>query len=550
MSKEKMYAELISALKKKKLNKNQLAKLKNKLCSKYKIREMPTDIQILLHSKENLKLVSKPTRTLSGVAVVAVMSYPFKCPHGKCAMCPGGVGSVFGDVPQSYTGKEPATMRGIRNNFDAYMQVMNRLEHYVVMGHNPEKVELIIMGGTFPSFKKSYQEKFVTDCFKAMNDFSSMFYSKKGLDINKFKRFFELPGEVGDPVRTKKIHAKLKKLKKKSSLEKEQAKNEKSAIKCVGLTLETRPDYAKLKQGKEMLRLGCTRVELGIQSVYDKALKKIERGHTVKDSIESIKILKDLGFKINAHYMLGLPGIGAKKDINGLKELFSNEDFKPDMLKLYPCMVVKGTKLYRQWKAKKFKPINTSKAVSIIASAKKFIPSYVRIMRVQRDIPTYVTSAGVDRTNLRQYVAELAKQKGIKCKCIRCREVGRAKNVGKPMLKMKHYAASGGNEFFISAEDKNGNLFGFCRLRFPSEELVGEDSALIRELHVYGVATGVGKKGNIQHKGLGKGLLKAAEEISKDYYKKKMVVISGVGVRGYYKKFGYKKEGNYMVKKI
>jgi len=302
-----------------------------------------------------------------------------------------------------------------------------------------------------------------------------------------------------------------------------------------------------------MLKLGCTRVELGVQSVYDIALKKINRGHSVQDTIDSIKTLKDLGFKINAHYMPGLPGTKKNEDLKGLKILFQNENFKPDMLKLYPCMVIKGTKLYQKWKKGKFKPLNTKNAAELIAQSKKFIPKYVRIMRVQRDIPTYMTEAGVDKTNLRQYVEQITKKKNIKCKCIRCREVGRAKKIGKPKIKIMYYNASNGNEFFISAEDKYDNLFGFCRLRFPSQSLRKEitpDSALIRELHVYGTATKIGKKGEIQHKGIGKKLLKQAEDIAKMYHKEKMVIISGIGVRTYYKKLSYKLQGPYMVKNL
>jgi elongator complex protein 3 len=251
--------------------------------------------------------------------------------------------------------------------------------------------------------------------------------------------------------------------------------------------------------------------------------------------------------------MLGLPGVSAGEDLDGLRELFENPDFKPDMLKIYPCMVVEGTKLYDLWRKKKFKPMTTKKAAKIIAEAKKFIPEYVRIMRVQRDIPTYMTAAGVDKTNLRQYVEQLTKKMKVKCQCIRCREIGRAKKIGKPSIGVFYYNASGGNEFFISAEDEYGNLFGFCRLRFVSGSLrkeITEDSALVRELHVYGAAVGIGKKGKVQHKGIGKKLLKKAEEIAKTYHRDRIVVISGVGVREYYKKLGYRKKGPYMVKGI
>lgn len=558
---EEFYKELIGIIKKEKPNKEKLNKIKIHLCKKYKLSRIPTNIEILIHAKkkDNLKIITKPTRTLSGVAVIAIMTSPKKCPHGRCIYCPGGPKSYFGNIPQSYTGKEPATMRAIRNRYDPYLQIFNRLEQYILLGHVPEKIELIIMGGTFPSFNKRYQENFIKYSFKALNDFSKMFFRKDVFLIDKFKKFFELPGEVADKKRVSNIHKKLLKLKRTCKLENEQKKNESVKIRCVGLTIETRPDYGMLKQGNEMLKLGCTRVELGIQTTDNKILKKIERGHGVEDSITSTKILKDLGFKINYHIMPALPGSSLKKDLKMMKELFDNENFRPDMLKIYPCMVMKGTKLYRLWKQGKYKAITTKQAASLIAKFKKYVPEYCRIMRVQRDIPTYATEAGVDRTNLRQYIDEILKKKNIRCRCIRCREIGIAsKNrkikTEKPELKVYSYEASQGNEFFISAiYPKQDLLLGFCRLRFPSSSLrkeITKDSALIRELHVYGKLTEIGKKGSIQHKGLGKRLLKTAEQIAKQSNKKKMVVISGVGVRNYYKRLGYKKQGPYMVKKL
>ncbi|MBU0536624.1 MAG: tRNA uridine(34) 5-carboxymethylaminomethyl modification radical SAM/GNAT enzyme Elp3 [Nanoarchaeota archaeon] len=555
MIKPEYYRELVSQLKKKHLSKDKIANLKRELAKKYRMNRFPTDIEIFLNAEPSdieylRQLQTKPTRSLSGVAVVAVMTKPFRCPHGKCAICPGGPDSAFGEVPQSYTGKEPATMRAIRAGFDPYFQVFNRLEQYVVSGHVPDKIELIIMGGTFPSFPKRYQDGFVKYCFKAMNDFSGMFFRKGELDILSFKKFFGLPGEVGDPTRTRMIHAKLKKLKKKTSLVKEQKKNEKAKIRCIGMTIETRPDYAGEEHAEQMLRLGCTRVELGVQSVYDDLLENIERGHTVKDSIDATRALKDLGFKINYHYMLGLPGSEPAKDLLGLKELFLQPEFQPDMLKIYPCMVLKGTKLFKEWKKKKFVPMDTKKAAEIIIDFKKSCPEYVRIMRVQRDIPTYATEAGVDRTNLRQMVQEEMKRKGIKCRCIRCREIGRLAGKGKESIRTISYDASHGKEFFISAV-KGDALLGFVRMRFASQSLrkeITKDSALIRELHVYGEAVGVGKKGVVQHKGIGKKLLKEAERIAKNNGRKKIVVISGIGVREYYRKLGYRLEGFYMVR--
>ncbi|MBW3003090.1 tRNA uridine(34) 5-carboxymethylaminomethyl modification radical SAM/GNAT enzyme Elp3 [Candidatus Woesearchaeota archaeon] len=557
------YEELIKEIIEKNLTKEQINRLKIKLCTKYKTKHIPTDIEILLHAKENqlpkLKVLqTKPTRSISGVTPIAIMSKPQKCPHGACVMCPS---LTKLNVPQSYTGKEPATMRGIRNNFDPYLQVFNRLEQYIVTSHVPEKIELIIMGGTFPAIPTAYQDNFVKFALKAMNDFSKLFFIEGKLNIKKFKQFFELPGKVGDPKRTKNIQNKLRKIKNKTktNLKQEQKTNEKAKVRCVGMTIETRPDYATLKDANQMLKLGCTRVELGIQSVYDDVLDKIKRGHSVKDTITAIKTLKDLCFKINAHYMLGLPGSSPKKDLEGFKHLFISPDFKPDMLKLYPCMVVKDSELYRIWESNKYKPITTNQAALLIAKMKKEVPEYVRIMRVQRDIPTYATEAGVDRTNLRQYVEKELEKLDIKCRCIRCREAGhvykKTKNTPNDVvIKVFPYEASEGMEFFISAEDiEQDILIGFCRLRFPSQSLrkeITKDSALIRELHVYGVATSIGKKGNVQHKGYGKKLLAIAEQIARDNAKKKMVVISGIGVREYYKKLGYKKQGPYVVKKL
>ena len=447
------YKELISIIKKEHPSKDTLSKIKTRLCKKHSLKKIPTDIEILLNTpkkdipKIKKYILTKPTRSISGVAVIAIMSQPSKCPHGKCAICPGGLNSAFGDVPQSYTGKEPATRRAIRNDYDPYLQVMNRLEQYIVQGHTPEKVELIVMGGTFPALEKKYQENFIRYSLKAMNDFSALFFRKNIFDMEKFKAFFELPRKIGDKADEKRIKKKLLKEKKskKTSLLKEQTKNEKSNIRCIGLTMETRPDYAKIKQANEMLRLGCTRVELGIQTVYDKVLEKIERGHSVKDSIESTRIIKDLGFKINYHVMPGLPLVTLKQDLAALKKLFEDENFRPDMLKIYPCMVLKGTKLFEDWKKGNFSPLTTEKAASLITEFKRYVPEYVRIMRVQRDIPTFMTEAGVDKTNLRQYIEKELKKKGIRCRCIRCREIGRTNEEIKDYkIKIIRYKASKG----------------------------------------------------------------------------------------------------------
>ncbi|MFC1801302.1 tRNA uridine(34) 5-carboxymethylaminomethyl modification radical SAM/GNAT enzyme Elp3 [Nanoarchaeota archaeon] len=543
-----IYQELIGFVKKNDFSEKQFSALKRSLCKKYKVAKPPTNFEVLMHVQEKdidkikNRLMTKPTRSISGVSPIAIMTQPFKCPHGKCLMCPGGPESFFGDVPQSYTGQEPATLRGIRNLFDPYLQVFNRLEQYVVLGHSIDKIELIIMGGTFPSFPKKYQDNFVTYSFKAMNDFSKLFFLKGKFNAKKFKKFFYLPGPVGDPLRTKKIHEKLLKLKKEAVLGKEQKKNERADVRCVAICIETRPDYCMKKHIDQMLKLGTTRVELGVQHVDNKVLKKINRGHTVEDSIKATRLLKEAYLKVGYHMMPGLPGSTIVQDKKMFREIFQNPDFKPDALKIYPCMVAPGTKLYDLYQKKKYKPLTTEKAAKLISEIKKYVPKYCRIMRVQRDIPSYQIAAGVGLTNLRQLIHQ---KYNPKCQCIRCREP-RRRVISWPAVKLlvEKYEASGGIEYFISLEDTENNiLLGFCRLRIGKE-------AGIRELHVYGQSTKIGTKGGVQHRGLGKKLIKEAEKTAKQNGKKKLDVISGIGVRQYYAKLGYSLDGFYMSKKL
>ncbi len=555
------YQEIITKIKQKNLTEKQLAKLKRDLALKFKLQKIPTNIQILLEAPAQdfsclkRKLMTKPTRTLSGVSPIAVMTKPFPCPHGKCTFCPGGIGSPWGDVPQSYTGHEPATLRAKRNNYDPYLTIFNRLEQYVLLGQNFEKAEIIVMSGTFPAMPKSYQEKFVKEIYQALNDFSRLFFaSNRRFDYLKFKRFFQLPGPLHDQERIRQVQDRILRLKRKRKavLEEEQKKNERAIVKCVAFCIETRPDWGFLEQGNQMLRQGCTRVELGIESVYDDVLKHVHRGHTVADAKRSVQTLRDLGFKINFHYMPGLPLTDRTRDIAGMKQLFNDPDYRPDMLKIYPCMVSRGTKLYEEYQRGEFMPLSTEEAARRIVDFKRTVPEYCRIQRIQRDVPTKYWEAGVDRTNLRQYMFE---NYPVKCRCIRCREPKNRKiDWKKVRMKIQEYAASGGREFFLLVEDTaNDILLGFCRLRFPGKFLRSEitkDSALIRELHVYGTATALGEEGKIQHKGWGKKLMKKAEEICQRNGKKKIIVISGVGVRGYYRKLGYRKEGPYMVKII
>ncbi len=560
ISKSDVVNQILEYVRDNKPSKQELQLFKHRLGQQYHLKSIPTDIELLLHvSSGDLDffkqfLLTKPVRSISGVSPIAIMSWPYQCKHGACTMCPSMTSQ---GIPQSYTGVEPSTRRGIRNNFDPFLMIWNRLEQYVVTGHSFDKVEIIIQGGTFLSFPQEYQDDYILHVYKSLNDFSRMFVSENRFDFELFKIFFELPGDIGNPQRTQRIQEKVLGVKyaSHSTLDAAQEYNDKySYIKCVGLTIETKPDWGFIEHGLLMLKYGCTRVELGVQSVYEDVIALINRGHTIADTIRSIRELKDLGFKINVHYMPGLPGVkDASQDLEGMKELFANPNYRPDMLKLYPCLVVKESRLYRDWLDGRFKPISTREAASLIAEFKRDIPRYCRVMRIQRDIPTYMAKAGVDRTNLRQYVLELQKERGIVCQCIRCREIksGVIKN---PQCVVMEYEASGGREFFVSIESED-KIVGFVRLRFPSQSLCEEislDAALIRELHVFGKALQIGKGDDqhIQHRGFGRMLMQKAEEIAISYGKSKMVVISGVGVRGYYYKLGYENKGPYMVKRL
>lgn len=423
------------------------------------------------------------------------------------------------------------------------------------MNKVPDKAEVIVMGGTFPSLPIKNQDEFIKLIFKALNDFSKLFYKDRKLNIKKFNNFFEIKKDLNDKNRIDRILKRLlkEKNKTKSTLKAEQKKNESSKIRCVALTIETRPDYCSKKHINQLLKLGCTKVELGVQTVNNQVLKSIQRGHTVEDTINATKLLKDACFKVAYHVMPGLPNVSKQQDLTNFIELFKNQKFKPDMLKIYPCMVLRGTNLYKLYKKKLFKPLTTKKAANLIAEMKSVVPKYVRIMRVQRDIPSYMVEAGVDRTNLRQYIDQVMKKKKLVCNCIRCNEIGRKPAKGKVSFDYITYSASDGIEFFIYAEIKN-SLLGFARLRFPSKPFRKEitpNAVLLRELHVYGTSISIGKKGTTQHKGVGKKLMHIAEKIAQTYYKDKIVVISGVGVRDYYKKkLNYKQQGPYMVKKL
>jgi elongator complex protein 3 len=466
-------------------------------------------------------LQKKPVRTASGVAVIAVMTSPYPCPHGRCVPCPGG--PPF-NTPQSYTGLEPAAKRGIQHEFDPYKQVRGRLDQLRQIGHPIDKAELIVMGGTFTARPLDYQEWFIRRCLEAMNDF---------------------PNEHASGFRF---------------LENVIRQNESAKVRNVGITFETRPDFSQLRHVDRMLALGGTKVELGVQSIYDSVLEKINRGHTVAASIEANKSCRDSGLKVGFHIMPGLPGSDLDLDLKMFATLFRDEQFCPDYLKIYPTLITEGTKLHELWATREYKQLELKDAVELIANVKSILPKWVRLQRVHRDIPAHKIVAGVKKGNLRELARERLIELGGLCQCIRCREVGlkNIKKVDAIELNVLKYRASGGLEYFISFDGINDNstaLIGFTRLRFPYQPHRSEidyNTALIRELHVYGGMVKLGEKpnGRWQHRGFGSKLLRKAEEIAIDAGKDKLCITSAVGVRAYYRKCGFELEGPYMTKSL
>ena len=473
-------------------------------------------------------------RTMSGIAPVAVLTKPYPCP-GNCAYCP-----TEKDVPQSYLSNEPAVMRAIRCKYDPYIQVQDRLRALVANGHEPTKIELIVIGGTWSYLPRQYKYWYTLNLFAAANRFKI-----------KNEKLYNAP-RVRIKSKILSVSASIKDLKK--VLLKEQKRNERAKYKIIGLTLETRPDYINDKELIEMRELGCTRVEIGVQAIDDKILALNKRGHGVKEIADATKLLKNYGFKVTYHIMPGLPGSTPAKDARMFKQLFTDERFQPDQIKFYPTVVTKGSLLYRWWKQGKYKPYSAKQLENLIIRCKRYVPRYVRIIRLVRDIPGVSIIAGNKITNLRQVL----KDKGVKCNCIRCREARDTVKLKIKNLKLRiiKYNASGGDEYFISYESYDGKvLYGFCRLRLARNTQhvthnKGNKIALIRELHVYGELVSVGGKRRVQHAGLGKKLLYEAERIAREAGHKKMTIISGIGVRGYYRKFGYRLNNTYMVKRL
>ncbi|MDG6220187.1 MAG: tRNA uridine(34) 5-carboxymethylaminomethyl modification radical SAM/GNAT enzyme Elp3 [Candidatus Thermoplasmatota archaeon] len=478
-----------------------------------RLKSLPTNADILAFASPEERMVVeeflrlKPTRTLSGVAVVAVMTSPADCPHGKCTYCPGGTDN---NTPQSYTGKEPAALRAGQHNYDPRDQTTSRIRALEEIGHPTDKIDLIIMGGTFTAREREYQIGFVKSCFEAMNQRHS------------------------------------------ANLDHAHRVNETAVHRCVGLTVETRPDHLREEQMDLAVELGATRVELGVQTVYDEVLKGVQRGHGVKETIEATKLALDHGLKVCYHMMPGLPGVTRKMDVEAFRQIYTSPEFMPDMVKIYPALVIKDTKLHDMWNRGEYTPLSTEEAAEVVAQAKLLTPPWVRIQRVQRDIPSPLVEAGVKKSNLRQLAQAILDQHGKKCPCIRCREVGRVGGDwkrGEPELVEHQYEAAGGKETFLSLETE-GWIVGFIRLRQPSSTGPYQDMALVRELKVFGQEAPLGAEGVWQHRGHGRQLMEAGEEKARGFGYGQIRVTSGVGVREYYRRLGYRLEGMGMVKDL
>jgi len=533
------------------------SELKKNICFELKL-PMPTNadlrehyekliVQKIISGNPQLEkiLLSRKIRTQSGVAVVAVLTKSYPCP-GRCLYCP-----TEKNMPKSYLSNEPAVMRAITAKFNPYRQTQSRLRSLELNGHKTDKIELIVMGGTFSALPHYYQKRFIYQCFRACNNYGKSY----------------------------KVHKAIKSIKllDKKLLE-EQGKNETAKHRIIGLTLETRPDYINENEILNFRNLGCTRVELGAQSLWNEILQKNKRGHGVEETVYATRLLKDAGFKVSYHMMPGLPGFSLKKDFLMFQKLFSDSSFQPDMLKIYPTIVTRNSALYKLWRQGEYRPLTDNQFKKLILKIKtEVIPPYVRISRLVRDVPATSIAAGPKISNLRQLIVPESL-----CRCIRCREV-RDNYLPKEKIILDRidYPASGGREIFLQyVSPDNKKLFALLRLRIPSNPNhfipALRQAALVREVHTYGKLKSIdvnGKKSlpaslrspeiatslradealpaGPQHFGLGKKLMAEAEKIAKkEFGLVNIAVISGIGARGYYRKLGYSQKNGYMVKSI
>ncbi len=472
-------------------------------------------------------------RTDSGVAPITLLTKPYACP-GKCVYCPTEV-----RMPKSYVASEPAAARALMLKFDPYQQVVKRVEALERNGHEAKKIELIVKGGTWSAYPWAYRQWFIKRCYDASN-------------------------HLGRKTRTRY-----------PSLRASQKANESAEYRVIGLTIETRPDWITPKEIVRLRELGVTRVELGVQTLDDHVLTLTNRGHSVADVVRATVLLKATAFKTDYHFLPGQPGSTAERDVAMFSELFDDPRFRPDMVKIYPCVVLPSAEL-AEWHAQgRFQPLEGEALVEAMIQMKTRVPYYCRISRLIRDFPSTEISGGNLVTNLRDVIKVRMKERGLICRCLRCREAGHRPTLDAsvvPQLFIEEYANAGGKECFLSVEDPDRTtVLGFLRLRLSDTETGAHDpktqrmlqevrasfpelqgSAFIRELHTYGQALRV-KDGNtsaVQHRGIGRKLMREAEKIAKSQGYKSMAVISGIGVRAYYRDLGYRLVKTYMKKRL
>lgn len=467
-------------------------------------------------------LMLNAIRSQSGVATVTVITEPFPCP-GRCVYCP-----TEARAPKSYLPNEPAVLRAIRNDYDPYRQVRARLEALTQTGHPTDKIELIIKGGTWSFYPDAYQRECIQRCTEAAND-----YGDRGI------------GTSGHQEKT---------------LLEAQCINETAQARIIGITIETRPDYVTHDEVRRLRELGVTRVELGVQTLEEPVLERIVRDHGTAEVRAATRLLKDAGIKVAYHLMPNLPGATPDSDLDTMRQIVDDPGYRPDTMKIYPCVVVESAELYGWWRDGRYAPYDDDTLVELLIRMKQLVPPYVRLERVIRDIPSTSIRAGALNTNLREEVHRRMRERGLRCRCIRCRQV-RERADGSFALIRRDYEASDGMEVFLSFEETRADQLGsMLRLRIPSQARrhephwlpVLEGAALIRELHTYGRHVPVHDRRDdaAQHRGFGTRLLQEAERIARDEFgMARMAVIAGVGVREYYRRRGYALEETYMVKR-
>lgn len=503
--------------------KRSINRVKIQICKDHHLPIVPKNSLILSYAGPDerrallAELRVKPSRTLSGVAPVAVMTSPYPCPHGICLPCPGGPDHIF-NSPQSYTGEEPAAKRGREHEYNPYSQTNTRISQFEKLGHPIDKAELIIMGGTITARPENYQDWFVGECIRAMNAYPG--------------------GSVGENFTINELFE----------------ANETAKVRCVAITFETRPDYSRPTHIRKMISLGVTKVELGVQHTSDDILLFNRRGCGTDEVIRANRDIRNAGLKVGFHVMPNLPGSNIEEDRRMFENLFSNPNFRPDFLKIYPTLVTPGSGIEKLYNEGEYSPYPENDLIDLVAYGKSILPRYVRLQRVQRDIPAYLIVAGSPHGNFRELAKERLNSIGKHCECIRCREIGRVPSIEPPLLHVLKYPCCDAVERFISF-DAGNSLIGFIRLRTghsTGDELV-DRSAIIRELHIYGTMVPIGERGSKdenQHKQFGSLLLKEAESIASDEGYKYTRIMSGVGVRQYYRRHGYSLNIPYMEKKI